>query len=292
MSFSIKNFENFKLNLKLKTIFKSFNNFTNAKGATKNQSLFFSYKINTKTCKSISISIPMFILPHYLRNFRFVNTTITIPFFFISSIFRSRVYFGDYVRDRCREDINNSYYSIPQSQQAQQSSSHHHHHQQQSVATSTSDVEQLNGNNTNNNNNNSLVISPPSSLQLHQSSQQSLASSNTSSVTSSQQQQQTITPSVLYTVQRVVPTSQLPSNYGSNSNASSLSSIIARNETDCGLPNNNGKFLILSFFYIHSTSISSSRFCFHVIKYNYQCNYPCAIKNWQCPWQSFFMYIC
>ena len=192
------------------------------------------------------------------------------------------------MRDRCREDINNPYYSIPQSQ-AQQSSSHHHHHQQ-SVATSTSDVEQLNGNITNNNNNNSLVISPPSSLQLHQSSQQSLASSNTSSLTSSQQQQQqqqTITPSVLYTVQRVVPTSQLPSNYGSNSNASSLSSIIARNETDCGLPNNNGKFLILSFLYIHSTSISSSRFCFDVINYNYQCNYPCAIKNWQCPWQSF-----
>lgn len=154
------------------------------------------------------------------------------------SIFRSRVYFGDYVRDRCRED----YYSIPQQsqqQQAQQSSSHHQH-QSQSVATSTSDVEQLSGsstNNSNNSNNNSLVISPPSSLQLHQSSQ----SSNPSSATSSQQQQQTITPSVLYTVQRVVPASQLTSNYGSNSNASSLSSIIARNETDCGLPNNNGE---------------------------------------------------
>lgn len=168
------------------------------------------------------------------------------------------------MRDRCREDINNPYYSIPQSQQAQQSSSHHHHHQQQSVATSTSDVEQLNGNNTNNNNN-SLVISPPSSLQLHQSSQQSLASSNASSVTSNQQQQQqqTITPSVLYTVQRVVPTSQLPSNYGSNSNASSLSSIIARNETDCGLPNNNGKFLVLSFFifirllFLHHVPVST-----------------------------------
>jgi hypothetical protein len=172
------------------------------------------------------------------------------------------------VRDRCREDINNPYYSIPQSQQAQQSSSHHHHHhqQQQSVATSTSDVEQLNGNSSNssnsnnNNNNNSLVISPPSSLQLHQSSQQSLASSNASSVTSSQQQQQqTITPSVLYTVQRVVPTSQLPSNYGSNSNASSLTSIITRNETDCGLPNNNGEFhlpiffLLLGYFYFFIT---------------------------------------
>ena len=189
------------------------------------------------------------------------------------------------MRDRCREDINNSYYSIPQSQQAQQSSSHHHH-QQQSVATSTSDVEQLNGNNTNNNNN-SLVISPPSSLHIHQSSQQSLASSNASSVTSSQQQQQqqqTITPSVLYTVQRVVPTSQLPSNYGSNSNASSLTSIIARNETDCGLPNNNGKFFLFEFYFFIT-------FLFHVINYNYQCNYPCAIKNWQCPWQSFYVYV-
>jgi hypothetical protein len=154
-------------------------------------------------------------------------------------VFRSRIYFGDYVRDRCREDMSNPYYSIPQAQ----SSAHHHHHQQQSVATSTADVEQLNNNNNNNSNNNSLVISPPSSLQLHPSSQTSLTSSSTASVTSNQQQQ-TITPSVLYTVQRVVSTSQLqqlPSNYGNNSNASSLTSIIARNETDCGLPNNNGE---------------------------------------------------
>jgi hypothetical protein len=133
--------------------------------------------------------------------------------------------------------MNNPYYSIPQTQ----SSTHHHHHQQQSVATSTADVEQLNNNN-NNSNNNSLVISPPSSLQLHPSSQ---TSSSSASATSNQQQQ-TITPSVLYTVQRVVSTSQLqqlPSNYGNNSNASSLTSIIARNETDCGLPNNNGESL-------------------------------------------------
>lgn len=134
--------------------------------------------------------------------------------------------------------MNNPYYSIPQSQ----SSTHHHHHQQQSVATSTADVEL----NNNNSNNNSLVISPPSSLQLHPSSQTSLTSSSTTSATSNQQQQ-TITPSVLYTVQRVVSTSQLqqlPSNYGNNSNASSLTSIIARNETDCGLPNNNGESLL------------------------------------------------
>jgi hypothetical protein len=134
--------------------------------------------------------------------------------------------------------MNNPYYSIPQTQ----SSTHHHHHQQQSVATSTADVEQL-SNNSASSNNNSLVISPPSSLQLHPSSQ---TSSSTASATSNQQQQQTITPSVLYTVQRVVSTSQLqqlPSNYGNNSNASSLTSIIARNETDCGLPNNNGESL-------------------------------------------------
>jgi hypothetical protein len=185
-----------------------------------------------------------------------------------SYIFRSRIYFGDYVRDRCREDMNNPYYSIPQSQ----SSTHHHHHQQQSVATSTGDVEQLNNsnnnNNTNNNNNNSLVISPPSSLQLHPSSQTSLTSSSTTSATSNQQQQQqTITPSVLYTVQRVVSTSQLqqlPSNYGNNSNASSLTSIIARNETDCGLPNNNGKF---SYCHLFFRSLQ-------VINYNYRRNYP------------------
>jgi hypothetical protein len=163
------------------------------------------------------------------------------------------------VRDRCREDINNSYYSIPQSQQTQQSSSHHHHHQQ-SVATSTSDVEQLstanaNSNSSNNsNNNNSLVISPPTSLQLHQSSSASSSSASSSNQQQSQQQQQTITPSVLYTVQRVVSTSQLPpANYGSNSNASSLSSIIARNEqTDCGLPNNNGECVLLLFVPISS----------------------------------------
>lgn len=167
----------------------------------------------------------------------FFAITLTI-FFHYPSNFRSRIYFGDYVRDRCREDMNNPYYSIPQSQ----SSTHHHHHQQQSVATSTADVEL----NNNNSNNNSLVISPPSSLQLHPSSQTSLTSSSTTSATSNQQQQ-TITPSVLYTVQRVVSTSQLqqlPSNYGNNSNASSLTSIIARNETDCGLPNNNGESLL------------------------------------------------
>ena len=186
------------------------------------------------------------------------------------SVFRSRIYFGDYVRDRCREDMSNPYYSIPQTQ----SSTHHHHHQQQSVATSTADVEQLN-NNSNSSNNNNLVISPPSSLQLHPSSQTSLTSSSTASATSNQQQQQTITPSVLYTVQRVVSTSQLqqlPSNYGNNSNASSLTNIIARNETDCGLPNNNGESLLHTKLTIFP---SSSSFSFpHVVNYNYRHNYP------------------
>lgn len=181
------------------------------------------------------------------QTFHFTNPT-NLFSMNLSLFFRSRIYFGDYVRDRCREDMNNPYYSIPQSQ----SSTHHHHHQQQSVATSTSDVEQLNNNSNNNSsssNNNSLVVSPPSSLQLHPSSQTSLTSSSTASATSNQQQQ-TITPSVLYTVQRVVSTSQLqqlPSNYGNNSNASSLTSIIARNETDCGLPNNNGESCSFSF---------------------------------------------
>lgn len=178
-----------------------------------------------------------------------IRFDISIPF----NLSRSRIYFGDYVRDRCREDINNPYYSIPQSQ----SSTHHHH--QQSVATSTTDVEALNSNNSNNNNN-SLVISPPSSLQLHPSSQTSLTSSSTASVTSNQQQQQTITPSVLYTVQRVVSTSQLqqlPSNYGNNSNASSLTSVIARNETDCGIPNNNGESSHPTSFHIFLVSHSS-----------------------------------
>lgn len=93
-----------------------------------------------------------------------------------------------------------------------QNSSHH------SVATSTSDVE--NGSNPN-----SLIITPTSTLQIHQSSQASNASSNSS-------QQQTIAPSVLY---RVVPT-----NYGNNSTASSMS----RNETD-GFANSNGKLIHL-----------------------------------------------
>jgi hypothetical protein len=84
-------------------------------------------------------------------------------------------------------------------------------------------VEQGSGGNGNSNNN-SLIISPPTSLQLHQ---QSAQSSNTSN------QQQTITP-VLY---RVVPTT----NYGNNSNTSSLTSIITRNEAD-GTANNNGEF--------------------------------------------------
>lgn len=157
------------------------------------------------------------------------------------------------MRDRCREDISNPYYSIPQSQ-----STTHHHHQQQSVATSTADNEQLNSNN-NSSNSSSMVISPPSSLQIHPSSQ---TSSSTSSATSSQQQQ-TITPSVLYTVQRVVSTTQLqqlPSNYGNTSNASSLTSIIARNETDCGLPNNNGESppsALISRFFLPSLRLHS-----------------------------------
>lgn len=170
---------------------------------------------------------------------------------YLSCIFRSRIYFGDYVRDRCREDMNSPYYSIPQSQ----STTHHHHHQQQSVATSTADVELNNANNNNNNNNNSLVISPPSSLQLHPSSQTSLPSSSTASATSNQQ---TIAPSVLYTVQRVVSTSQLqqlPSNYGNTSNASSLTSIIARNETDCGLPNNNGESFVLRLSFVFRSKL-------------------------------------
>ena len=158
--------------------------------------------------------------------------------------FRSRIYFGDYVRDRCREDYFPITTTIPTSNQQ------HQHHHQQSVATSTTaDLEQQLSNNNINNNSNSLIISPPSSLQLHPSSQTTLTSSSSTTITSNHpqqqhQQQQTITPSVLYTVQRVVSTSQLQqlsSNYGNNSNASSLTSIIARNETDCGLPNNNGK---------------------------------------------------
>lgn len=162
--------------------------------------------------------------------------------------------------------MSNPYYSIPQSQ----ASTHHHH--QQSVATSTADVEQLNNTN-NNSNNNSLIISPPSSLQLHPSSQTSLTSSSTASATLSNQQQQTITPSVLYTVQRVVSTSQLqqlPSNYGNNSTASSLTSIIARNESDCGLPN-NGKSL---FSFANSlSSCSLITIIMGVIKRGH--------KNWQ-----------
>lgn len=135
------------------------------------------------------------------------------------------------MRDRCREDMNNPYYSVPQSQ------SHHHHLQQQSVATSTADNDQMN---INNNINNSLVISP------------SQTTSSTASATSNQQQQ-TITPSLLYTVQRVVSTTQLQqlqSNYGNTSNASSLTSIIARNETDCGVPNNNGESLLSKLFHV------------------------------------------
>lgn len=117
------------------------------------------------------------------------------------------MYLGDYIRDRCREDASNPYYSVPQVQNSS--------HQQHSVATSTSDVEQGNGGS----NPNSLIITPTSTLQIHQSSQASNASSNTN-------QQQTIAP-VLY---RVVPT-----NYGNNSNASSMT----RNETD-GFANSNG----------------------------------------------------
>lgn len=154
--------------------------------------------------------------------------------------FRSRIYFGDYVRDRCRED----YFPIATTTIPTSNQQHQHQHHQSVATSTTSDLEQQLSNNNINNNSNSLIISPPSSLQLHPSSQTTLTSSSSTTITSNHQQQQTITPSVLYTVQRVVSTSQLQqlsSNYGNNSNASSLTSIIARNETDCGLPNNNGK---------------------------------------------------
>jgi hypothetical protein len=139
---------------------------------------------------------------------RFAHVFDFIPFLLTS---RSRIYFDNYVRDRCREEINNSYYSIPQ--------------QQQSVATSTSDTEQ---------NNSSLVIpNPTNNIQIHPTS---LSSCSTTSGTSNHQQQ-TIAPSVLYTVQRVVSTSQLQQltpNYGNNSNPSNLTNVISRNDTDCG----------------------------------------------------------
>lgn len=116
------------------------------------------------------------------------------------------MYFGDYIRDRCRDESTNSYYSIPQMQNITH---------QQSVATSTNDIE---GNVSNNNGGNNLTItSPPPS---HQTTQQDANPS------------QTITPSVLY---RVVPTS-----YGNNSNTSTLSSIMPRNDNEGNL-NSNGK---------------------------------------------------
>ncbi|CAO1418753.1 unnamed protein product [Diamesa tonsa] len=162
----------------------------------------------------------------------------------MTSDYQSRIYFGDYVRDRCRED----YFPITTTTIPTSNQQHQHHHQQSVATSTTADLEQQLSNNNINNNSNSLIISPPSSLQLHPSSQTTLTSSSSTTITSNHpqqqhQQQQTITPSVLYTVQRVVSTSQLQqlsSNYGNNSNASSLTSIIARNETDCGLPNNNG----------------------------------------------------
>lgn len=47
-------------------------------------------------------------------------------------------------------------------------------------------------------------------------------------------------------MQRVVSTpqsqlQQLTPNYGTNSNTSSITSISFFNETDCGIPNNNGE---------------------------------------------------
>lgn len=137
-------------------------------------------------------------------------------------LFRSRVFFGDYMRDRCRDD----YYPI-----AAQSITSQGPKQQNTVSTSTStDL-------VDHHMSNSLLITPPSSLQLHQLPN-SMSSSTTT--TTSHHQQQNLTSSVRYTVQRVVSTSQLQqltSNYANNS-ASSLNSIIVRSETDCGLPNN------------------------------------------------------
>ena len=121
--------------------------------------------------------------------------------------FRSRVYFGDYIRDRCRDDASNSYYSIPQIQNITH---------QQSVATSTNDIE---GNVSNNNGGNGNLITPPT----QQPSNATLTSS----------QQQTITPSVLYRV--------VPANYGNNSNTSTTNSM-PRNDNDNteGSLNSNG----------------------------------------------------
>lgn len=123
--------------------------------------------------------------------------------------FRSRVYFGDYIRDRCRDDTSNSYYSIPQIQNITH---------QQSVATSTNDIE---GNVSNNNGGNLIITPPPPSHPTQQPSNATLTSS----------QQQTITPSVLY---RVVPTS-----YGNNSNTTTSNSM-PRNDNAEGSLNTNG----------------------------------------------------
>ena len=133
----------------------------------------------------------------------FFKGTELIVFFF-----RSRVYFGDYIRDRCRDETSNSYYSIPQMQNLTH---------QQSVATSTNDIE---GNVSNNNGVNNLIITPPPPSQ--QPSNASLT------LTSNQQQ---TNPSLIY---RVVPTS-----YGNNSNTSTLSSILPRNDNVEGNGNLN-----------------------------------------------------
>lgn len=88
---------------------------------------------------------------------------------------------------------------------------------QQSVATSTNDIE---GNVSNNNGVNNLIITPPPPSQ--QPSNASLT------LTSNQQQ---TNPSLIY---RVVPTS-----YGNNSNTSTLSSILPRNDNVEGNGNLN-----------------------------------------------------
>lgn len=78
-----------------------------------------------------------------------------------------------------------------------------------------------------------VVSSPPSSQQQ-------------------QQQQSNVPPPVLYTVQRVVTTTQIQTgpNYAQNSSVTNVSSSVVRNDgVDCGMQNSPGELFIYTFFH-------------------------------------------
>lgn len=85
-----------------------------------------------------------------------------------------------------------------------------------------------------------------------------VVSSPPSSQQQQQQQQSNVPPPVLYTVQRVVTTTQIQTgpNYAQNSSVTNVSSSVVRNDgVDCGMQNSPGELFIYFCFFVSCCNI-------------------------------------